>query len=99
MKNLVFAIGFLFNAGVALACSPEAQFIGTVTEYKKERVDQNIFDCSYKINFRDYRASGVCPLDYSAAAETTFIDESCSLKDNDFVSGYLIVKDGQIVID
>ncbi len=99
MKNLVIAIGFLFSAGAALACNPEAQFIGKVTEYSKERLDQNVIECSFKINFTDYKESGVCPLSYYEASETRFADTSCSLKNGDQVSGYLIVKDGQVVIE
>lgn len=99
MKNLVLAIGFLFSAGAALACNPEAQFIGKVTEYKKVRFDQNMFDCSFKINYTDYRTSMVCPLSESEASTTEFVDASCSLKDGDAVSGYLVVQDGQIVIE
>lgn len=99
MKNLVLAIGFLFSAGSALACNPEAQFIGTVTEYSKDRLDQNVIECSFKIEFNDYKESGVCPLSYSDAATTRFADTSCSLKNGDQVSGYLIVKDGQVVIE
>lgn len=99
MKNLVIAIGFLFSAGAALACNPEAQFIGKVTEYSKDRLDQNVIECSFKIDFTDYKESGVCPLSYGEASEARFADTSCSLKNGDEVSGYLIVKDGQVVID
>ncbi len=99
MKNLFLAIGFLFSIGSALACNPEAQFIGKVTEYKKERIDQNMFDCSFKISFTDYKESGVCPLAYADAVVTEFVDATCSLKNGNDISGYLIVKDNQIVIE
>ncbi len=99
MKNLVLAIGFLFSAGTALACNPEAQFIGKVTEYSKDHLDQNVVECSFKIKFTDYKESIVCPLSFYEAEETRFVDTSCGLKNDDQVSGYLIVKDGQIVIE
>lgn len=99
MKKLVLAMGILFSVGSALACNPEAQFIGKVTEYRKIRVDQNVFDCSFKIQFTDFKPSMVCPLDYADADVTNFVDESCSLKNGDFVSGYLVIKGDQIVIE
>ncbi len=100
MKTIFLALAFLVSAQSVLACSnPEAQFIGKVTEYKKVGIDQYNYDCSFKIDFTSYQASGVCPLDSVEASQTEFIDTQCSLKNGDEVSGYLVVKNGQIVIE
>ncbi len=100
MKVILFAVAFLVSAQSVLACSnPEAQFIGKVTEYKKVGVDQYLYDCSFKIDFTSYQASGVCPLDSAEASNTEFVDANCELKNGDEVSGYLVVKNGQIVIE
>ena len=91
MKIALIVSAFVLSANAALACTnPEAQFMGVVTDYN---------NCSFKIKFIDYRESAVCGLDEEEAASTTFNDVSCSLKDNDQVSGYLIVEDGKVVID
>lgn len=91
MKIALIVSAFILSSQVTLACtSPEAQFMGVVTDYN---------NCSFKIKFTEYRASSVCGLDVEEAASTTFNDVSCSLKDNDQVSGYLIVEDGKVVID
>lgn len=100
MKNIVFAFAFLMGAHNALACSnPEAQFIGKVVNVKKIGIDQYNYDCTYNIEFTNYTASGVCPLDEVEASQTVFTDESCNLKNGDEISGYLIVKNDQVVID
>ena len=91
MKIALIVSAFVLSTHAALSCTnPEAQFIGVVTDYN---------NCSFKIKFTDYRASSVCALDAEEAASTTFNDVSCSLKDNDQLSGYLIVEDGKVIID
>jgi hypothetical protein len=91
MKIALIVSAFVLSANAALACTkPEAQFIGVVTDYN---------NCSFKIKFTDYKESMACALDIEEAASTTFNDASCSLKDNDQVSGYLVVQDGKVVID
>lgn len=91
MKIALIVFTFVLSTHAALACSnPEAQFQGVVTDYN---------NCSFKIRFTEYKESILCALDIEEAAYTTFNDASCSLKNNDQVSGYLIVKDGKVVID
>ena len=94
MKNLFIVCAFLFSATAALACDlPEAQFIGKVADYSKS-------DCSYKISFVEYNESGVCGLHMDDADYVYFTDASCSLKNGDEVSGFLIMReDGKVEIE
>lgn len=93
MKTLLIAMTIFLSVNSAFACSnPEAQFIGNVSEY-------NSSECSYKIEFSRYNESMICPLSSEEAASTVFVDKSCSLKNGDMVSGYLIVSEGKIVIE
>ncbi len=93
MKNVILGLALISTAAMssAFACSPEAQFIGTVTKVAA--------DCSYEINFSDYNHSQVCPLSIDEALVTRFENKNCALKDGDAVSGYLIVQDGKVVIE
>jgi hypothetical protein len=96
MKNLFLSLGLLIAAHNALACSnPEAQFIGKVVNHQESAAQ----GCTYNIDFSLYNESGVCPLDLQDAARTTFVDAACSLENGKTVSGYLVVKDDQIVVE
>jgi len=92
MKALIISLfSFAAVSTFAFECSQnEAQFIGKVVEYQKDRVDQNIFDCSFKIEFSQLNASQVCPLNEAEAFDARFEDVNCELKNGDFVSGYLV---------
>jgi len=93
MKTLLIAMTVLLSVNTTNACSnPEAQFIGNVASYDAK-------DCSFKVDFTMYNESMVCPLSSGEAAEARFVDKTCSLKDGDFISGYLIVVDGKVVIE
>ncbi len=93
MKTLMLATALFLSVNTTNACSnPEAQFIGKVADY-------NAQDCSFKVDFTMYNESIVCPLNSGEASETSFVDKSCSLKNGDFISGYLILVDGKIVIE
>ena len=94
MKTLILAL-FTVIALPAFACLEEAQFIGTITEYKKVATE-----CSYKIDFSMYNESMVCPLNSGEASTVEFKDESCVLKDGDQVSGVLVkLPSEEIVIE
>ena len=103
MKSLVIALLTVSSfSAFAFDCKQnEAQFIGKVAEYKKEHIDQYIFDCSYKIEFSRFDSSIVCPLDISEVYDVRFEDTNCSLKNGDDVSGYLVqdLKTGSVVIE
>ncbi len=96
MKSLLFSAVLLLSSLPAFACeNPEAQFIGTVKEHA-----QTDKTCAYKIQFRFFNASQLCPLDDMQASYTWFQDANCSLQDGAEVSGILIVDDqGRIVIE
>lgn len=93
MKNIILGLALISAAAMssAFACSPEAQFIGTVTNVSA--------DCSYEIDFSAYNHSQICPLGIDEALVTRFENKNCALKDGDAVSGYLIVKDSKVVIE
>ena len=100
MKNLFLSLGLLVAANSALACSnPEAQFVGTVTNHQEYTSYEVLVECYYSVKFSEYKESGVCALDEQEASKAVFFDATCSLKDGDQVSGYLVVKDGEIAID
>lgn len=103
MKALIFSLfSFISLSAFAFECTQnEAQFIGKVVEYQKDRVDQNIFDCSYKIEFSQLNVSLVCPLSEAEAFEARFEDTNCELKNGDFISGYLVqdLKTSKITIE
>lgn len=92
MKALIISLFSLASFSVfAFDCAQnEAQFIGKVVEYQKDRVDQYIFDCSYKIEFSQYNVNLLCPLNEASAFEARFEDTNCELKNGDVVSGYLV---------
>ncbi len=87
MKSLFLAvlltISFLSNAFECQGKNNEAQFIGLVTDYNKE-------NCSYKIYFKDFKSSIVCPLTLEEVYTHTFIDQTCSLSDGMNISGILL---------
>lgn len=101
MKNLVLTLALTLSAANTMAaCSnPEAQFVGVVSETKKSEYYQVLEQCFFKIQFTDYKASGVCPLDEATATEAWYEDATCNLHHGSSVSGYLVVKDGEIVIE
>ena len=90
MKTLLFALAFMVSVQSVFACSnPEAQFIGKVRDHKKVAIDQNAYDCSFKIDFKSYQPSIICSLDSFDASQAIYADPSCGLKNGDEVSGYL----------
>lgn len=91
MKLALMTFAFVLNTHAALACTnPEAQYTGVVTD---------VVNCTFKIKFKTYNPSMTCGLDIEEAVATTFNDVSCSLKEKDQVAGYLVIKDGLVVID
>ena len=103
MKKALLSLVFCLNfSAFALECTQlEAQFIGKVVDFQKVRVDQYLFDCSYKISFHRFDSSMVCPLDIDEVLSVRFDDYNCELNDGDMVSGYLVksLQTGQIVIE
>lgn len=103
MKSLSFLVSLVFLTSVqAFECSQnEAQFIGNVTELKVTRIDQGIWDCTYKISFTRFNPSIVCPLDMELAAQEEFQDYNCSRQftNGDEISGILVEKNGSIFIE
>ena len=93
MKNVILGLALVSMSAMssAFACSPEAQFIGKV-----RYVSAN---CTYSIDFTFYNESRVCPLSIMDAEGARFEDKTCSLKEGELVSGYLVIKDNKIVIE
>lgn len=79
----------VFASSSAFACDPEAQFIGNVSEYDHAT-------CTYRIRYTFFHHSTLCPLDRAEASTWTFEDNTCSLKEGDRISGYL-VKEGDFI--
>lgn len=97
MKNMILAIALVLSSVIAsaFACErPEAQFMGTV-----KNVSEISEVCFYEIEFSRFDSSVVCPLDISEVYSEKFQDSSCSLKDGDFVSGYMSLVNGKIVFE
>ena len=93
MKTLLIAATIFLGINSTFACSnPEAQFIGNVTEYSQS-------ECTFKIKFTMYNESMLCPLISGEASSTVFVDKNCSLKNGDFVSGYLVMNEGKVIIE
>ena len=98
MKNIFLSLSFLLATHSALACSnPEAQFIGTVINHREYTSYEVLVECFYNIKISSYQESGICGLEQNAVEAETFSDPTCSLKEGQQVSGYLSVKDGQII--
>jgi uncharacterized protein YdbL (DUF1318 family) len=100
MKNLFFFLAISLSSLSAMACmNPEAQFTGVISEVQKYEYNHFLDRCFYKIKFIDYKASDVCGLDEAVSAEAEFYDQTCALTVGTQVSGYLVIKDGVVVID
>jgi hypothetical protein len=100
LTTLLLAASFQAHADLFNCSQNEAQFIGQMTDIQRDVLDQNIVICSYRVQFSDYRASGICPLSESLAAEARFEAASCSsVAEGKEVSGYLVQKDGAIYIE
>lgn len=96
MKSFFLTLAVALSAQTASAAfcpKPEAQFRGVISEV------QSTNECTFKIAFTDYAESEVCPLDVSLASSTKFSDPTCSLTVGTELSGYLIIKNGAVVID
>jgi hypothetical protein len=90
MKSLMLvAVSFLSLSTFADCTQLDAQYIGTVVEHSKVRVDQNVFECQYKISYSQFNSSYICPLDIDEVSSFKFEDKNCALKNGDFVSGYM----------
>ena len=92
MKNIILGLALISSSAIssAFACSPEAQFIGTVNNVTAE--------CTYEINFTMFNPSMVCPLSIDEAL-TVYTDKNCAVKNGDIVSGILVVKDNKVEIE
>lgn len=103
MKFLVALIALVTITSIqAFECSKnEAQFIGSVKESWISYDDHGVKECAVKIQFSDYKDSVICPIGYDVAAEAEILDLNCSLnlQVGSPVSGYLVEKNGVIVID
>lgn len=103
MKTVVAFIAMITISNVfAYECSKnEAQFIGTVKDYWVSYDDHGIQDCSVTVEFSDYRDSFLCPIGYEVAAQSEILVENCSQKfvKGQPISGYLVEKNGVIVLD
>lgn len=71
-----------------LACDPELQFIGRAKE---------VNGCKFKIEFSMVNANASCPLDVDEVLKSGV--EDCSVQEGQEISGYLIQRDGRIVLD
>ena len=94
MKNLIMTVSLVATAFITTsgyACQEEAQFMGTIKNKSA--------DCSFEINFELFNSSIVCPLDIEDADSIRFENKDCSFKNGDSVSGVLVKKDNQIVIE
>lgn len=92
----------LISTSFASECKQnEAQFTGHVTELKILKIDQGVWDCTFKISFTRFNPSIVCPLDFNRAANEELQDYNCSRRftNGDEISGILIEKNGYIAIE
>ncbi len=101
MKNLFLASILLGSLNVsAFDCTQsEAQFIGKIKSTRVERIDQGVRDCFHKLDFSLFNSSMVCPLDIDEALNLEVFDYNCQLSEGSEVSGVLVLKDGQLVIE
>ena len=94
MKNLIMVISLVATALIttsSYACQEEAQFMGTIKNKSA--------DCSLEISFETFNSSTVCPLEIEDVDTVRFENKNCSFKVGDSVSGVLVKKDNQIVIE
>lgn len=86
MKALLAMIFVVFSFS-ALACNPEAQFIGKVKELK---VYDSYF--TFKVQAtRHYQESGVCPLDIVSFEDAVLsYPGTPSIKNGDEISGVMV---------
>ena len=86
MKALLALIFVVYSLS-ALACNPEAQFIGTVKELK---VYDSYF--TFKVQAtRHYQVSGVCPLEEDQFNEAVLTYPGTpSIKNGDEISGVMV---------
>jgi len=93
MKTLLLIMALYLNMNTTNACSkPEAQFIGNIVDYNNK-------DCSFKVDFTMFNESIVCPLNSGEASDARFVDKTCSFKNGDLISGFLIIVDEKVVIE
>lgn len=89
----------LMSSVSALACeTQEAQFIGRVKNASTAYLTDAAPICSYEIEYSVFNPSSVCPLDIDAVAGFQFSDSSCTLRNGDAVSGVLVQKGEDVVI-
>ncbi len=99
------ALAFLMLSSFAYAaldCNDNEralQFSGYIKNYQKVAVDQYIFDCFYEINIADFSTNPNCAFDVNDVYGYRFEDQSCSLKNDDYISGILVKKNNRIVIE
>lgn len=102
MKNMILTMALFSSTLItsAFACDrPEAQFIGTVKNVSVQLGSESTKVCFYEIEFSSFNSSIVCPLDINDVYSEKFLDQSCSLKNGDFVSGYMSLVNGEIVFE
>lgn len=98
----------LGTSAMAFDCvQTEAQFFGQVSdlfEYSDDYAQTGV--CSFRIKFdvNQYRENQVCPLDIQEAQAATFTydlrEQTCPVSFNgQEISGYLVKKDGVVVIE
>lgn len=103
MKTMItmLALAFIGSVGAFECKQNEAQFIGKVKDLRVERIDQGIRDCFYKIEFSRYDISQICPLDEAKASSVEYVDYDCKLglENGQEISGYLVEKDGYVIVE
>lgn len=84
------------SAAAAEQCQQEeAQFRGTVTDVQESGTDA----CTYRIDYSDLISSAACPMNEEHAWLSRLVSSPCTVKEDDDISGYLIFKDGILVIE
>lgn len=73
----------------------EAQFIGTISNTRTEKVDQGYYNCYLKVTLHRFNSSTICPLDITSVYnKDIFAGEfRCEdrYKNGSHISGYLIL--------
>ncbi|MGZ5280530.1 MAG: hypothetical protein ACXWC9_11330 [Pseudobdellovibrionaceae bacterium] len=101
MKTLILSFAALlisFSVQASSECTQEeAQFNGEIVDIQP--VDENSSACTYRIEFSELTSSIACPMNEEHAWLSRLDSATCSLKEGEAVSGYLIFKDGILSIE
>ncbi|MFN8846066.1 MAG: hypothetical protein ACK5V3_04950 [Bdellovibrionales bacterium] len=95
----VLMSGVLVNAE---ECKEKAGqlFLGKARNVQVHILDQNIPDyCTYQIEFIHYQTAFYCGLGAGEIGHMSLRDETCSIKEGMTLSGILVLKDDQLILE